>query len=107
MSSDIKLRLIQDLEFIQMLGNPEYVVHLMKSGFFAEIEFRNYLKYLQYLRTPEYAHFMLYPLGLEVAKLFSDDSVVDAFLEDVDLRRSILNEQVFTSWAMRSEVVDK
>jgi hypothetical protein len=98
-------RLIQDLEFVQMLGNPEYVVHLMRSGYFNQLAFRNYLKYLLYLRTPEFAHFLLYPLGLEVLKLLTNDAVVDAFLEDIDLRRTILNEQIYSAWALRCETL--
>ena len=101
-----KVRLIQDLEFVQMLGNPEYVVYLMRGGFFAQTAFRNYLKYLRYIRSPQYSSLLLYPLGLEALILLTNDEVVDAFLEDIDLRRSILNEQIYTSWAMRQEIVD-
>ncbi len=101
-----KVRLVQDIEFVQMLGNPEYIVYLMRNGYFAQTAFRNYLKYLKYLRSPSYSHFLLYPLSLETLELLTNDAAVDAFLDDIDLRRGILNEQVYTAWAMRQEIVE-
>jgi mediator of RNA polymerase II transcription subunit 31 len=60
-------RFIQDLEFIQLLSNPQYLeckinlinkLGLSANNYFKEQSFLNYLKYLLYFKNPEYAKFV-------------------------------------------------
>ena len=99
-----KSRLIQDMEFVQMLANVEYVIWLAKTGYFKNDCFGNYLKSLAYLDNSNYSHFMIFPLGLSCLRLLSDDAVRAAIAEDPDISRNILAEQVYSSWANQGEV---
>ena len=55
-----------DLEFVQLLSNPEYLNYLAKGGFFEDAKFMNYLLYLQYWKLPQYAKYILYPASLGI-----------------------------------------
>ncbi|XP_050316031.1 mediator of RNA polymerase II transcription subunit 31 isoform X2 [Anthonomus grandis grandis] len=50
-----KIRFQVELEFVQCLGNPNYLNFLAQRGFMKESTFINYLKYLLYWKEPEYA----------------------------------------------------
>lgn len=89
-----KLRFQTELEFIQLLGNFEYVKYLAKQGYFGEASFRNYLRYLNYWKTPEYAKFIEYPICLSVLELVQDDCFLDGLLFDFTLEKT---NKVFTS----------
>lgn len=54
-------RFLVELEFVQSLANPDYVVHLWRQGVFERATFRNYLRYLLYWKEPEYIKFIKYP----------------------------------------------
>ncbi len=100
-----KSRLTQDLEFVQMLGNVEYVTWLIKEQYFHNELFVNYLKSLVYLEDPNYMHLMIYPLGLSALKVLVQDSVRNMIVEDPSMFRTIMTEQLYSSWANKSEVV--
>ena len=59
----------QDLEFLQLLSNPQYLQHLAQQRFFEDPSFLNYLKYLNYFRRPEFVKFVSYPDALEFLDL--------------------------------------
>lgn len=55
----------KDIEFIQMLGNPRYVVALYERGYFYSKDFKEYLNGLKYfLRKPDLMRLIKYPEGL-------------------------------------------
>ena len=57
--------MIKNAEFIQMLGNPNYVLALVDRGFFSQEEFQNYLERLKhFLKKPELLKLIKYPEGL-------------------------------------------
>jgi mediator of RNA polymerase II transcription subunit 31 len=57
-------RFILELEFIQLLSNPEYILFLGQSGLFDKKEFLNYLDYLKYWKKPIYANYVKFPFSL-------------------------------------------
>nr|XP_027231587.1 mediator of RNA polymerase II transcription subunit 31-like isoform X2 [Penaeus vannamei] len=59
-----RLRFQIELEFVQCLANPNYLLFLAQRGYFKDQTFINYLKYLQYWKEPEYAKYLKYPVPL-------------------------------------------
>jgi hypothetical protein len=57
-------RFVLELEFIQLLSNPEYILFLGQSGLFEKKEFLNYLNYLKYWKRPLYANYVKFPFSL-------------------------------------------
>ncbi len=58
-------RFLQDLEFVQCLGNPRYLectflfkIDLANNGYLKEPSFINYLSYLQYFKSPDYLKYI-------------------------------------------------
>ena len=58
------LELTQDLEFVQLLANPNYIKYLNERNYFEDQAFLNYLNYLSYLKNPDYLKFIEYDNGL-------------------------------------------
>ncbi|XP_076453315.1 mediator of RNA polymerase II transcription subunit 31-like [Babylonia areolata] len=64
-----KHRFQVELEFVQCLGNPNYLNFLAQRGYFKEPNFINYLKYLLYWKGPQYAKYLKYPQCLHMLDL--------------------------------------
>uniref|UniRef100_A0A0K2USR9 Mediator of RNA polymerase II transcription subunit 31 n=1 Tax=Lepeophtheirus salmonis TaxID=72036 RepID=A0A0K2USR9_LEPSM len=79
-----KLRFVIELEFVQCLGNPNYLNFLAQRGYFKEPTFINYLKYLNYWRTHPYVRFLKFPVCLHFLELLQHES----------FRKEIVNAQV-------------
>ncbi|XP_050732705.1 mediator of RNA polymerase II transcription subunit 31-like isoform X3 [Eriocheir sinensis] len=78
-----RLRFQVELEFVQCLANPNYLLFLAQRGYFKDQAFINYLKYLQYWKEPEYAKFLKYPMCLYFLDL----------LQYENFRKEIVNGQ--------------
>ena len=78
-----RLRFQIELEFVQCLGNPNYLNFLAQRGYFKESTFINYLKYLQYWKEPQYVKFIKYPVCLHYLEL----------LQHATFRKEIVNAQ--------------
>lgn len=78
-----RLRFQIELEFVQCLANPNYLLFLSQRGYFKEQTFINYLKYLQYWKEPEYAKYLKYPVCLYFLDL----------LQHENFRKEIVNGQ--------------
>jgi len=72
-----------ELEFVQCLGNPNYLHFLAQRNFLKEPATINYLKYLLYWKEPEYAKFLKYPVCLQYLDL----------LQHENFRKEIVNGQ--------------
>ena len=79
-----RLKFQIELEFVQCLGNPNYLNFLAQRGYFKESTFINYLKYLQYWKEPQYVKFIKYPVCLHYLEL----------LQHATFRKEIVNAQV-------------
>lgn len=96
-----RLRFQIELEFVQCLGNPNYlnckrirvisesivilmvVLVLAQRGYFKDSTFINYLKYLLYWKEPEYSKYLKYPMCLYFLDL----------LQYEHFRRELVNAQ--------------
>ncbi|XP_072379106.1 mediator of RNA polymerase II transcription subunit 31 isoform X2 [Diabrotica undecimpunctata] len=78
-----KCRFQVELEFVQCLGNPNYLNFLAQRGYFKDSTFVNYLKYLLYWKEPEYAKYLKYPMCLYFLDL----------LQYEHFRRELVNAQ--------------
>jgi len=78
-----RLKFQIELEFVQCLGNPNYLNFLAQRGYFKESTFINYLKYLQYWKEPQYVKFIKYPVCLHYLEL----------LQHATFRKEIVNAQ--------------
>ncbi|CAK4028913.1 Mediator of RNA polymerase II transcription subunit 31 [Lecanosticta acicola] len=54
-------RFVIELEFVQMLSNPQYLNYLAAQKLLDNAEFIAYLEYLQYFREPKYLRYLQYP----------------------------------------------
>ncbi|EAR90199.3 mediator of RNA polymerase II transcription subunit, putative (macronuclear) [Tetrahymena thermophila SB210] len=66
-----------DLEFVNMLANPYYILQLQEYDYFSNERFQNYLKYLSYFKQPEYFKFVKYPLGIKMLDLIQQDKFIE------------------------------
>ncbi|KAJ3293808.1 Mediator of RNA polymerase II transcription subunit 31 [Borealophlyctis nickersoniae] len=73
-AKDARIRFQMELEFVQLLSNPQYVQYLAQQGYFAKPEFLNYLQYLKYWQEPQYAKYICYPYCLEMLDLLQNPS---------------------------------
>ena len=69
-----KLRFQVELEFVQCLGNPNYLNFLAQRGYFKDPAFINYLSYLQYWSKPNYVKFIKFPVCLHFLELLQHES---------------------------------
>ena len=69
-----KLRFQVELEFVQCLGNPNYLNFLAQRGYFKDPAFINYLQYLQYWSKPNYVKFIKFPVCLHFLELLQHES---------------------------------
>uniref|UniRef100_A0A1I8I937 N(6)-adenosine-methyltransferase non-catalytic subunit METTL14 n=2 Tax=Macrostomum lignano TaxID=282301 RepID=A0A1I8I937_9PLAT len=79
-----------ELEFVQCLGNPNYLNFLAQRRFFEKREFINYLSYLQYWKEADYVKYIKYPFCLQLLDLLQHQQ----FRKDIaktGLAREILN----------------
>ena len=56
--------MIKDLEFVQMLADPIYIMQLNHRGYFYDENFQVYVKGLKYLLQRDYLLMMIYPEGV-------------------------------------------
>ena len=72
-----------ELEFVQLLANPNYLNYLAQRGYFRQDSFLNYLKYLTYRPTastsPAYCKYLAYPQCLALFELLQREQ----FLKDI------------------------
>ncbi|KAK4649007.1 Mediator of RNA polymerase II transcription subunit 31 [Podospora pseudocomata] len=69
-----------ELEFVQALGNPEYVNYLASRKFLQNPAFVAYLDYLQYWTRPPYLQYITYPTScLKMLELLQ----VERFRKDI------------------------
>eukprot|EP00039_Didymoeca_costata_P028877 m.22392 g.22392 ORF g.22392 m.22392 type:complete len:128 (-) comp7395_c0_seq1:157-540(-) len=71
--SEEQKRFEVELEFVQCLANPQYVLFLAQQGFLEDSTFVNYLQYLLYWKQPEYLKYIRYPQCLFFLDLLQNE----------------------------------
>lgn len=54
------LKFVKDIEFVQLLCNPNYLQYLSISGYLEDKDFLKYLEYLNYLKKPEFIKYITF-----------------------------------------------
>lgn len=72
----------KELEFVQLLCNPEYIRWLFKQGYFDKPEFKNYLEYLKYFKNSKYIKFLTFPQCLVVLDMLTNEDISEKLTED-------------------------
>ena len=73
-AAEQKMRFQVELEFVQCLGNPNYLNFLAQRGYFKDPAFINYLAYLRYWSKPNYVKFIKFPVCLHFLELLQHES---------------------------------
>jgi len=91
-----KLRFQVELEFVQCLANPNYLLFLAQRGFLKDATFINYLKYLQYWQEPQYVKYLKYPFCLHFLQLLQHETFREKCSSGQCSR--FLDDQVILHW---------
>jgi len=91
-----KLRFQIELEFVQSLGNPNYLHFLAQRGYMKDTSFINYLKYLQYWQEPQYVKYLKYPVCLHFLELLQHETFRKEIVNGQCAR--FLDDQVVLHW---------
>lgn len=99
-------RLTADLEFIQLLSNPQYLQYLAHNNYLFEKEFLNYLRYLEYWRKPEYAKYLLFPSCLDMLYAINSSQTFRESLRS-NLFIELLHQSQGGNWMKGPSFVDE
>ncbi|CAE7353717.1 URH2 [Symbiodinium sp. KB8] len=95
-------RFAEELEFVQCLANPSYVMWLASQGFLGDTGFAHFLDYLCYWRRPQYVRYITYPASLAMLDLLRDPAVRGR-LQRKDAE-SFLSSNLLHAWGKVKEV---
>jgi len=117
-----------ELEFVQCLASPAYLHYLATSGMLYQSTFLDFLRYLRYWKSPQYAKYLTYPNCLYFLDLLVPPSSSSAIITNNGEKegatgssnveadrggafrreiahvpfRNFVHEQQFYSWQFRS-----
>ena len=89
-----------DLEFVQMLSNPDYLLFVYKKHESDAESFLQYLKYLRYFNSEPYLYCLIYPqclLFLEfIINILEDKKYLSK--EEIKLKLEKIKEAQLNKW---------
>ncbi len=91
-----RARFILELEFVQLLANPQYLRYLAQNRYFEDERFINFLSYLQYWSKPQYIKYISYPHCLYFLELLQREEFRNALLQDQYI--GLVHHQQFQHW---------
>lgn len=77
----------KDLQFIQLLTNPNYLNTLKEKGYFKDTKFIEYLKYLRYFYKKPYIYYITYPACLPFLESLISSEEKKEIIENIWLRK--------------------
>ena len=78
-----------ELEFVQLLANPQYLIYLAASKTLTQPEFVAYLKYLLYWTKPPYVQYLSFPAAtLRALEMLQSEA----------FRKDVLRPEVGIAW---------
>eukprot|EP01066_Platyproteum_vivax_P004908 Platyproteum_vivax@DN16292_c0_g1_i1.p1 len=89
-------RFQMELEFVQLLSNPHYLINLARNRYLEQPAFLNYLRYLEYWKTSPYTNYLTYPVCLNVLEFLKDPQFRQALL--VPGVAEVLERQILAPW---------
>ncbi|KAF5140632.1 mediator of rna polymerase ii transcription subunit 31 [Vairimorpha ceranae] len=92
---------IKELEFVQLLCNPDYLKWLFEQGYFENKSFKDLIKHLQYWKEDKYKIYLTYPYCLNILDILNKEDVIQT-LKDESFYVRIAQEQ-FLLWKSRRD----
>lgn len=89
----------KDLEFVQLLCNPDYLKWLYDQGYFEQDSFIKLIRHLEYWKEDEYKKHLTYPYCIKILDTLNSDDVLE-ILKDESFYLRIAEEQ-FVLWRER------
>merc|ERR1711904_551651 len=93
-------RLKAELEFVQLLANPQYLNYLAQNNYFSDPAFVSYLEYLKYWQSPRYAKLVIFPQCLYFLELLQTKEFRDLLLNGTVVEW--LHHQQYYYWCNKS-----
>ena len=81
-----------ELEFVQCLSNPGYLMHLAATRLLYDPAFIRYLEYLRYWKRPEYAKFIVWPAALYFLDLLQEEDFRQKLLLEPDYAQTLAKQ---------------
>ena len=100
-------RVEEDMEFIQLLSNPEYIQFLIENKYFDDENFLYYLKYLEYIPNSSLLKFVKYPICLKMLENIQNPKFVSYWADNSNLFTNYVNGQLFGHYIDMSKPIDK
>jgi mediator of RNA polymerase II transcription subunit 31 len=96
--SEASSKWTSELEFVNALASPDYLVHLAHHKYFDDPDFLRYLEYLLDCWTdPAYAKFVVYPHALCFLELLQEPEFRKAICQTQF--KEAVHQQQYYSWA--------
>ncbi|KAF9764565.1 Mediator of RNA polymerase II transcription subunit 31 [Nosema granulosis] len=95
------IRFEKELEFVQLLCNPDYIRWLFDEGYFENKSFLDLLQHLNYWKKNEYKVFLTYPACLNILDILNKDNVLEILKDDTFYTK--LAEQQYYLWKERGD----
>ncbi len=92
-------RFEKELEFVQLLCNPEYIRWLYNNGYFESNDFLKFLKYLLYFKDAKYKKFLTYPQCILILEILLQKDSKEKLSDDSFYKK--LSEDQFNLWRCR------
>lgn len=92
-------RFEKELEFVQLLCNPEYIRWLYNEGYFEKQDFIDFLNYLLYFKDKKYSKFLTYPQCLIILEILIDKNIKEKLGDDNFYKK--LGEDQIVLWRNR------
>ena len=89
----------KELEFVQLLCNPEYIRWLYNNDYFSDPQFTDYLRYLLYFRDHRYRKFLLYPQCIPILESLVSEGILQELSDEAFYTR--LSEDQYYMWKHR------
>lgn len=84
----------KELEFVQLLCNPEYIRWLYNNNYFTNQSFLDYLKYLLYFKDYKYGRFLVYPQSVAILEILTKENILKE-LSDDSFYTNLSNDQYY------------
>ncbi|KAL6122655.1 suppressor of temperature sensitive growth [Nucleospora cyclopteri] len=84
----------KDLEFVQLICNPEYLKWLYKNNYFSDSIFMKYLNRLLYFDSQRFKKFLHYPQCVDILKMLLKEETLKNLAND-EFYENLEKQQVY------------
>ncbi len=94
-NNELKVRIEEDIEFLNMLSNPFYIEFLIENEYLEDENFLAYLKYLDYLKDDRMIKFIKYPVAFKLLENIQNVKFIEFWKSQKSLYPGFLKDQIF------------